>query len=110
MQAVYLTDDRFTAENYTNFDPDEDWAMLKIPGSLLQAAHLLADDYEFREMFGALSDEARIGFGLSADSDWSDHGWEASLAVCNQVAYAAAIPVSLDMVEDIHPSKAVAPP
>ena len=89
--AVYLTNDKFTAQNYSGMHgvKDKDWVILQIDGSKLREDLLGPDDYEFPEFWeNNASESVKNSWGYN----WNDTPWWVSLKYVNQVMYNGVIP------------------
>jgi hypothetical protein len=91
-KGIYLTDDKYTAENYSGFyKPDEKLVLLKINTNGLDYNKFSPDDYELQEFLddgGWGSKDRRI----KQYSRYSDVPAELSLLWVNQVKYLGIIP------------------
>lgn len=92
LDAVFLTDDVRTAENYHSMKswmggPNQKWTVLKIDVSKLDKNLLGPDNYELTEMLRHLDEEDPC-----YELEWSDCSWEDSLRICNQCSYHGVIP------------------
>ncbi|WP_455233297.1 hypothetical protein [Geopseudomonas aromaticivorans] len=100
--AIYLTDGRFTACNYTHMRPDREHVLLAIDVAELDRRLLEPDDYELRDVLEMMGEEDRQAMGMFS---WKDASWQQSLALCSQVAYAGVIaPQAIQVVGAYHPN------
>lgn len=90
-KGVYLTNDRYTAENYTNMDPEAAWTILSLEPRVLDQSLLRPDDYEFPELLEAHDPDDLIARGLDENIEWQDCDWRLSLEISNQVCYLGKI-------------------
>jgi len=90
LEGVFLTDDLFTAKNYSNMEhpkesPDDSgFIILTINGNLLNPEKIVADNYDFPDLVSQMSERQAAKYDLNS--------WQDSLKVCNQIAYEEIIP------------------
>ena len=89
LNAIYLTNDLFTAENYSSMRPDNDFVILKIDISKLDQNFFVPDNYELIDFLEDLEDEDHPFY----EKNINDCTAKDSLELCNQVAYTKNIPV-----------------
>ena len=83
-KAIYLTNDKFTAENYSNMF-DEPTVLLNIDSKFLNEKYFRPDDYE-------LIVYLRSQYEGQKYKNWYDVPWQLSLKWTNQVKYVNEIP------------------
>lgn len=81
-KGIYLTNDKFTAENYSNMY-DEPTTLLKINSKYLDEKYFEPDDYELIDYLKSNNVEY---------DDWYDVPWQQSLEWTNQIKYINKIP------------------
>lgn len=82
--GIFLSDDKFTAQNYASmYRDDSEFFVLTINGSLLNPNKIVPDNYEFPDLLSQMTDKEQEKYDLSS--------WVDSLKVCSQIAYTGII-------------------
>ena len=86
--GVYLSDDEFTAANYTNMRPSIGHVLLKVNTSYLDEGNLFPDDYKLVDFLERNDWEV----GEKRYYSLEDVSWKESLEYVNQVIYKDVVP------------------
>jgi len=94
LEAVFLTDDLYSAKNYTlmHQQNNEKVIILEIDTSMLNENLFGPDNYELPEILDEMDADELEDMGYYEGVDWSEISWQDSLQLCNQVAYYGVIP------------------
>lgn len=85
LDAVFLTDDVYTAKNYgCMHGSPAGWTILEIDISKLDASKFGPDNYELQDKLDSMT--------RPPYENWNDVPWQKSLKLCNQCAYYGTIP------------------